>query len=311
MDGACKASNYRRRSLAPSVPRAGPSHDPIPARPASRLRPLAPGLLPTSAPHFPAVAGAGVARRRGARLRPGGARPRRCAAFLANFDPGGLMFVPAPMRVGEVFAEAPADPMATLLEWAPACDGVGGLRGLRLHHRAGEDFAPRRLAGARLQHVLLGVEARGRGAVARRSRRGRERARPRSPSACSRRRRSTPPRRRRGAQGRADPPRTRRAMDGRDAMLTRLAPDAQVHAPARFPCRAPPRSRLHGRTARSGCARWAAISRRAATSPIPSARSRPPRAAGTTSTFGRAMGPGTPGASASRCGCHREPTSRA
>jgi ketosteroid isomerase-like protein len=46
------------------------------------------------------------------------------AAFLANFDPAGLMFVPAPMRVGDVFAEAPADPMATLLEWAPAASGV-------------------------------------------------------------------------------------------------------------------------------------------------------------------------------------------
>ena len=46
------------------------------------------------------------------------------AAFLTAFDPAGLMFVPAPTRVGEVFAEPPADPMATLLEWAPVASGV-------------------------------------------------------------------------------------------------------------------------------------------------------------------------------------------
>jgi ketosteroid isomerase-like protein len=45
-------------------------------------------------------------------------------AFLRHFAPGGLMFVPAPARVEDVFARAPADPMATLLEWTPVASGV-------------------------------------------------------------------------------------------------------------------------------------------------------------------------------------------
>jgi ketosteroid isomerase-like protein len=46
------------------------------------------------------------------------------AAFLRHFAPGGLLFVPAPARVEDVFARPPADPHATLLEWGPVASGV-------------------------------------------------------------------------------------------------------------------------------------------------------------------------------------------
>jgi ketosteroid isomerase-like protein len=45
-------------------------------------------------------------------------------AFLRHFAPGGLLFVPKPTRVNDVFRERPADPHAVLLEWAPVASGV-------------------------------------------------------------------------------------------------------------------------------------------------------------------------------------------
>lgn len=46
------------------------------------------------------------------------------AAFLRHFAPGGILFVPAPARVEDVFVRPPADPHATLLEWEPVASGV-------------------------------------------------------------------------------------------------------------------------------------------------------------------------------------------
>ncbi|MDH5287038.1 MAG: nuclear transport factor 2 family protein [Betaproteobacteria bacterium] len=46
------------------------------------------------------------------------------AAFLRHFATGGLLFVPAPARVEDVFARPPADPHAALLEWEPVASGV-------------------------------------------------------------------------------------------------------------------------------------------------------------------------------------------
>ena len=158
------------RSLAPSVPRAGPSHDPIPARPASRLRPLAPGLLDGA--HFPAVAGAGVARRRGARLRPGGARPRRSRG------------VPRELR--------PRRPHVR-----PGADARG--RGLRGGARGSDGHAARMGAGRERRRGLRATSAsppgrrrfraataRGRPATTRSSRCGSARARGRGASSSTR-----------------------------------------------------------------------------------------------------------------------------
>ncbi|HEX4885391.1 MAG TPA: hypothetical protein VFX05_14715 [Casimicrobiaceae bacterium] len=45
-------------------------------------------------------------------------------AFLRHFAPGGVMFVPGPSSVNEVFATPPPDPLAVLLEWEPVASGV-------------------------------------------------------------------------------------------------------------------------------------------------------------------------------------------
>ena len=46
------------------------------------------------------------------------------AAFLQHFVPGGIMFVPHPASVNDVFAQPRADPLATSLEWEPVASGV-------------------------------------------------------------------------------------------------------------------------------------------------------------------------------------------
>ncbi len=119
MDCACKATNYRR------VLHASPVRLPmrsLVSRPAALV--LSAAVLSACAGPAPdPAARASLVAAERAFARMAAERGTR-DAFLAHFAPGGVVFAPSPIPVQQAFGQPPADPLATLLVWAPVASGV-------------------------------------------------------------------------------------------------------------------------------------------------------------------------------------------
>lgn len=119
VDCAGKASNYRRVSTATHGVLAAPML--AYTRNVILVLALAACGGPPYAPDDAAQASLVAAERAFARhALEHGVR----TAFLEHFAPGGIVFVPQPASVNDVFAQPRADPLATLLEWEPVASGV-------------------------------------------------------------------------------------------------------------------------------------------------------------------------------------------